>query len=58
MIWKDGRRYTGEFKNNIMHGKGSYFRPGEFRYEGEFINGVFNGYGSCLFFNNHDKYEG
>ena len=38
-------KYTGEFKNGILHGKGkAWFSRGTI-YEGEFKNGMFDGYG-------------
>jgi hypothetical protein len=26
-IWEDGRRYEGEYKNDIKHGPGKYYWP-------------------------------
>ena len=40
-------RYTGEFKNGMMHGKGIYETP-SYMYKGEFKNGRLNGKGVLL----------
>lgn len=42
--YKDGRKYEGQFKNNLRHGKGIY-HMGEsgMIYDGDFVNGVKDG---------------
>ncbi len=35
-LWKNGKTYDGEFKNNLMHGFGVYTWPDGKRYEGNF----------------------
>ena len=57
MIYKDGRKYEGNWKNGIWFGKGKYsFNDGS-GYNGEWKNGVESGLG-ILTYPNGDKYEG
>ncbi len=52
-----GDSYTGSFKENLMHGSGTYkFRNGDI-YIGSFRDGRRNGTGT-LVYKNGDKYEG
>ena len=36
MTWKNGNTYTGEFKNDLMHGQGKFDYPDGDFYVGEF----------------------
>jgi hypothetical protein len=35
--WSDGRKYEGEWKNNKMHGKGTFTWSDGRKYVGEYI---------------------
>ena len=51
-IYKDGKYYLGEFKNNLPNGKGiKYYKNGNILYEGDFINGKFEGNGKLIYDN-------
>ena len=43
--YKDGRIYTGYFKNNLRHGEGNLFRPDGTQYIGIYANDVQEGEG-------------
>ena len=46
MTWKDGRTYTGEFKCDMLHGRGVMRWPGGIKlYDGEWKNGIQHGLG-------------
>lgn len=45
LTWPNGDKYTGQTKNGIMHGQGTYFYAQGDRYSGEFRNGKPNGQG-------------
>lgn len=51
--FKDGRIYTGDFKNNRITGKGKmvYLRGKILEYEGGFKKGKFEGYGEVKYRN-------
>lgn len=36
--WTDGRKYTGDWKDNMMHGFGVFTFEDERVYRGEYIN--------------------
>ena len=65
MLYNDGARYEGEWKDDKKNGKGIYISPHYFncekniglKYEGEFLNDKFEGFGIALY-SNGDKYEG
>ena len=44
-MWADGRRYEGEWKNNKMHGKGSFTWADGRIYVGEYVDDKKSGYG-------------
>jgi hypothetical protein len=54
----DGSEYSGEFRNAMMHGQGTYVyaRRGE-KYVGEWRNGVINGEGT-YFYRSGNRYQG
>ena len=65
MIYNNGAKYEGEWKDNKKHGKGIFIsshylncenNPG-LKYDGEFFNDKFDGYGKVVY-SNGDKYEG
>lgn len=41
----DGSKYTGEWRNNVFHGRGTHTLPNGQRYVGEFIDGKRDGRG-------------
>jgi len=41
LIWDNGIKSIGDFKNNKMEGKGKMIWKNEDEYEGDFINGKF-----------------
>ena len=45
-IWMDGLKYTGEWKNNKMHGQGTFINPDLSMYEGELKNDQRHGQGT------------
>lgn len=60
LVWSDGRRYTGKFKNNLQHGEGEYVVPGyggDTVFRGTWKNGKLHGLGSARY-PNGDLYEG
>ena len=57
MIWNDGQKYWGEFKNNQMNGYGIIEYPGEIFYQGEIRNGRMEGFGE-FFWKRNKKYIG
>ena len=54
---KDGNKYTGEFLNNLFHGKGEYFFVGGDYYNGTFRQGLPDGWGVYVFMSD-DKLKG
>ena len=65
MIYNNGAKYEGEWKDNKKHGKGVFIsshylncenNPG-LKYEGEFFDDKFDGFGKVVY-SNGDKYEG
>ena len=57
-IFKDGRYYIGQQKNNHRNGKGIlYSKNGELIYEGDFVNGEMEGYGKYIFENIESYFE-
>lgn len=39
VVWKDGRRYEGEFQEGLPHGEGLLVHPEHGRFEGRFVRG-------------------
>ena len=56
-IYNNLKKHMGEFKDNIISGKGTYTTRNGDIYIGIFINGLINGKGT-LIYKNGDKYEG
>jgi hypothetical protein len=58
----DETEYTGDFLNNVPHGKGikKWLKgySGLIRYEGEFKNGNFSGCNGTMYFDNGDRITG
>ena len=45
--WIDGEaKYEGEFRNDVMHGKGSYTYPSGASYSGDWADGKYSGHGT------------
>jgi hypothetical protein len=54
----DGSEYTGEFRNAMMHGQGTYVYAGRGeKYVGQWRNGVINGQG-IYYYSSGNRYEG
>ena len=51
IFFKNGEKYKGYFKNNKMHGFGTYYFPSGNSFSGTFSNGKFDGTGK-YFYNN------
>jgi hypothetical protein len=45
---QNGDKYTGEWRANNYHGKGTYVQEGVYVQEGQWTNGKFTGYGSTI----------
>ena len=62
VIEKEGNKYSGEFQNNLFHGKGMYVFVGGDYYNGHFYEGVPNGWGMYVFLSDNplkgDRYVG
>ena len=43
--WEDGRRYEGEYFNDLKHGKGKYSWPDGRVYDGSWVDGLMDGFG-------------
>jgi hypothetical protein len=52
-----GNEYSGEYKNNKLHGKGIFSYAGKGQYDGEFKDGIQSGKGICTL-ENGDNFEG
>ena len=48
-IEKEGSKYSGEFLDNLFHGKGMYFFEGGDYFSGQFKEGLPNGWGIYLY---------
>ena len=57
LLYANGDRYLGEFKNGVSHGRGAYYYANGDLYKGEFKNGERHGYGTMQWYNG-DKYIG
>ena len=55
--YEDGRRYEGEWQNNMRHGKGTLTWPDGARYEGEWQNDKAHGKGKISWLDG-ERYEG
>jgi len=62
VIEKEGNKYSGEFQNNLFHGKGMYVFVGGDYYNGQFHEGVPHGWGMYVFLADNplkgDRYVG
>lgn len=43
-MWKIGKYYSGEWKNNIIEGKGKFIWDKKTYYKGEYKNNMKNGW--------------
>ncbi len=57
VLFSDGGRYNGEFRDGEKNGYGSYISTNGEKYDGEYINGKPNGWGIYIY-SNGDKYTG
>ena len=55
MYWPDGKKYTGDFINGKMDGKGILTFPNKDRYDGQFKNDLMHGQGN--FYNHQTSNE-
>lgn len=55
--WENGDEYYGEFKNNKMHGYGTYYYKSGNEYDGDWKNDKKHGFGN-YYWNDGDKYVG
>ena len=55
--YENGRRYEGEWQNNMRHGKGTLTWPDGSRYEGEWRNDMAHGKGNLAWLDG-ERYEG
>ena len=55
--WSDGRMYEGEWKNNLMHGRGKFTWPDGTCYSGEYLNDQKHGFG-VFTWETGKRYEG
>ena len=46
LYWADGRKYTGEFKDGLSHGKGTQYETDGSWWTGEWKNDDKNGFGT------------
>ena len=59
LTWtQEGVSYKGDFKENVIKGKGKYVWPDGSWYEGEVFHGLRNGYGIYETGNKGIRYEG
>jgi hypothetical protein len=47
-IWKDGRKYIGEYQNDLKHGCGTFFWLDGRTYEGGWFKGKMDGVGKII----------
>ena len=57
MVYKDGKSYSGQWKNGIKHGNGKFKWPNGKWYEGEYKDNEKNGHG-IMKWPNGKRYEG
>ena len=57
-IQSSGKRYEGEFKDDLMHGTGIYSQADGKRYEGQFLNDKRHGLGTLTNPNTGETYTG
>lgn len=55
-MFKDKKKYKGEFKNNLFHGQGEFITS-EYTYAGNFCQGRIEGRG-IMKYSNNEYYEG
>lgn len=51
MIYKTGAKYEGEWRNNLLEGKGKYIDEAKNVYEGDFEGGFMDGEGVMKYIN-------
>lgn len=44
-VWQDGRKYIGEYKDDVKTGYGEFFWPDGRSYKGNWVNGKQHGEG-------------
>ena len=57
MIWKNGDRYGGSFKNGLFHGQGLMVGVDGSSYEGQFAAGAITGIGTMIY-SDDEEYTG
>ena len=58
MVSSEGDSYTGEWYQDLMHGKGEFTACNGDQYEGTFIRGEMEGIGTMRWAESGDKYTG
>ena len=54
---KSVKRYDGEWKDNMYHGKGQY-KDANYEYDGDFLNGKYHGFGKLMYCHTGYEYNG
>lgn len=58
MIYPDGSRYEGDWKNDLKHGFGAYYYPNGDIYEGAWFKGKRHGLGTYFYAETQTKFMG
>ena len=58
IVFNNGHRYEGEFRENQINGKGKFMWQNGDVYEGIMYKGKMNGYGKYTYASNGQIYEG
>ena len=58
VYYKNGIKYEGDFKNNVIDGNGKYIWENGSYYIGQWIKGLKHGKGKLYYENNNIKYDG
>lgn len=56
-IWYDGTLYAGQWKNDVINGKGKFWHPNGDSYEGDFVKAKAEGWGKYISSPDSDDYH-